>query len=137
MRSAARARPWRVLINESYRHILSDKPTEYFDERDEQRFNRRGDGSNAMRFDASDHGVQVKAAFIEAANVLQRRLVCFGSRQRSGKQRGPAIFPERIAQIVGHARTRPLQRGGGAIGLLPHPVLDFAGQESPDDLQRS
>ena len=59
MRSAACARPWRVLINESYRHILSDKPTEYFDERDEQRFNRRGDVSNAVRFDASDHGVHV------------------------------------------------------------------------------
>jgi hypothetical protein len=117
-----------IVIKESHRHILSDEPSEYFDERGEQRFDRCRDCSDAVRLHTRDHAVQVKAAFVESANVFQRRVVCFRARERPGEQRGASILAHRIAQVLGYARTRALQGGADHLWFSLLPMSGVTGQ---------
>jgi hypothetical protein len=123
------------MIDESYRHVLSDEPAEYPDERREQRFDRRGDCRDAVRLDAREHAIQVNVVFVEPANVLQRGMVRFRTRERPREQRVASSIAHGIAQVVGHAQTHLLQRGDGHLASTFAHLCGFTGQEAASDLQ--
>ena len=135
MRSAAPPRPWSITIDESYRHVLSDEPTEYLDQRGEERFDRRGDGSDAVRLDTRDHAVQVNHAVVDPANVLQRRMVRFRASERPSEQRVASILAHGIAQVFGYAQAGHLQRGADHVRITVSPRSGLVAEEAASDLK--
>jgi hypothetical protein len=129
------SRTWSIVIKESYRHILSDESAEYVDDRPEQGFDRRGDGNDAVRLDARDHAIQVNAAVVQPANVLQRRMVGLCAREGPNEQRVASILAHCIAQVLGHAQARSLQRSADQLWFSLLPMSFPTGQQASSDLQ--
>src|SRR5690348_12913404 len=123
------------MINEPNRHVLSDEPAEYLDERREQRFGGRRDCRDAVRLDVREHAIQVNAAAVHAAKVRQRGMINFGARERPQEQRVAPVIAHRVAQVVAHAQAGPLERGDSHLASAVTDLRAFTREEAARDLQ--
>jgi hypothetical protein len=103
------------VLDDSYRHVLSNEPTEYVDERGEQRFNARCHGGDAVRLDTRDHSVQLDAAVAGPADPRQYWMLRFRASERSSEQGGAAILAHGITKVLTYPDEHSLQ-GGGRFG---------------------
>ena len=70
------------MIHESYRHILSNEPTEYVHEGCEKRLEGRCDLHDTVRLDTLHHAIQASVAAGRQPQAAERRMVMLGVRER-------------------------------------------------------